>query len=148
MKSTPTAETLSLPFPTAEERRRGRIAGAIARDFVASCHCQGVDPHIASLAAHAMVERHLEAGGDERSFVGFDVPAFAAWLPDAALLHPELLPCLIEAWVGLTHFLVDDERIDEVNAARLRREILLAEPGLVAALADRYATLVSTLEGA
>ncbi len=146
MKTHP--HTLPLPFPTPEERRRGRIAGKIARDFVASGHARGVDPHVASLAAHAFVERHLEAGGDERSFACFDVPGFAAWLPEEALLHPELLPALVEAWLGLTHFLVEDERLDEISGARLRRELHLAEPGLVAALADRYAFLVSTLEGA
>ncbi len=148
MKANPLAETLPLPLPTKEERRRSRIAGVISRDFVASGQSRGVDPHVASLAAHALVERHLEAGGDERSFASFDVRGFAAWLPQHALVHPELLPPLVEAWLGLTHFLVDDERLDEVSAARLRRDIHLAEPSLVAALADRYASLVDSLAGA
>ena len=142
------AKSLPLPFPTAEERRRSRIAGALARGFVSSGHSRGTDPHVASLAAHAFVERHLVVGCSEESFACFDVPAFAAWLPSEALLHPELLPALVEAWIGFTHFLVDSERLDEVSGARLRRDLYLCEPGLVAALADRYASLVSSLEGA
>lgn len=142
------AKTLPHHFPTAEERRRSRVAGTLARGFVCSAYSRGVDPHVASLAAHAFVERHLELGHHDGSFADFDVPSFAAWLPHEALLHPELLPTLVEAWVGFTHFLVESERLDEVSAARLRRDLYLSEPGLVAALADRYASLVSSFDGA
>jgi hypothetical protein len=145
-----TAESLTLPLSltTAEERRRSRIAGSLARGFVASGNARGVDPHVASLAAHAFVEWHFECGRDERDFARFDVAGFARWLPAEAVLHPELLPCLIEAWLGFTHFLVEEERLDEISGARLRRDLHLAEPGIVAALADRYASLVAALEGA
>jgi hypothetical protein len=144
------AETLTLPhtLATADERRRGRIAGSLSRAFIASGNARGVDPHVASLAAHAFVEWHLECRGDEQSFSNFDVVGFAKWIPAEAVLHPELLPYLTEAWLGFTHFLVEDERLDEVSGARLRRDFHLAEPGIIAALADRYASLLSALEGA
>jgi len=136
-----------LPRATVRERHRTRVAAELAQAFTEARHGQDIDTEFRMLAAMTLTERHLRIGGHERSFSTFDAASFLRWLPTEALLPPETGPALIEAWLAFTHFLFEDGRLDEVTAARLRRDLMLGEPSLIGALNARFDAMMTALDG-
>ena len=137
---------LSVPRPTVRERHRTRVAAELGQAFVDSEHGYGLDTELAMLAAMTLTERHLRIGGHVRSFSSFDAAAFLRWLPTEALLPPEVVPPLVEAWLAFVHFLYEDDRLDEVTAARLRRDFMIGEPGFVRTLGARFDAMMTSLD--
>ncbi|RLB54097.1 MAG: hypothetical protein DRJ42_10145 [Deltaproteobacteria bacterium] len=137
---------LPLPRPTVRERYRTRVAAELGQAFVNSDHGRGLDTELAMLAALTLTERHLRIGGHERSFSSFDAASFLRWLPTEALLPPEVVPPLVEAWLAFVHFLYEEGRLDEVTAARLRRDLMVGEAGLVRTLGARFDAMMTSLD--
>lgn len=137
---------LPLPRPTIRERHRARVAGDLAEAFRESSHGHHLEGDLAMHAAQTLAERHLQLGGHAGCFRTFDAASFLRWVPQESLLPREVVPPLIEAWLAFTHFLFEERRVDEVTAARLRRDLMLGEPALVRTLGARYDAMMRVLD--
>lgn len=131
---------LSLPLPgaTREERALARAVNALGTAFLRSDHADGCEPVGAPTAVIAFITHHFERAGVDAPFTRFDVPRFVDWLAEESFVHAALLPHLVPTWCALVRFLEAEGRIDELNAARVARDLRREETRVVDVLLDKF----------